>query len=238
MKYFKTRRKRAPLIFAILGIVLMLASVTAMFWWETKGRSLFLYKEVLVLNQSVEASMTITSDMVSFIRVDPDNFIEGALVSKEKVLGKTVSHYIPKYSQLNLEYFLSEKAEDAEEDCYIFNVPADWIITFPNSLRRGDTVYFYPVKVSKENVERDKDSSFNTSNNIKISGEENLIKSKIAYLKDSGKREVVDTEGEERYDASANIASIEIITSYEDFSYLKGLARKDYKFIILYKNKL
>ena len=238
MKYFKTRRKKAPLIFAILGIVLMLSSVTAMFWWETKGRSLFLYKEVLVLNQSVETGTTITEDMVSFIRVDPFNFIEGALVSKEKVLGKITYHYIPKYSQLNLEYFLSESVEAREEDQYIFTVPADWIITFPNSLRRGDTVYFYPVKVFKENVERDKDNSFNTSNNIKISSEEDLIKSEIAYLKDSGNREVVDTEGEERYDASANISSIEIITSYEDFSYLKGLASENYKFIILYKKSL
>ena len=231
MKYFKTRRKRAPLIFAILGIVLMLSSVTAMFWWETKGRSLFLYKEVLVLNQSVEAGMTITEDMVSFIRVDPFNFIEGALVSKEKVLGKITYHYIPKYSQLNLAYFIGEKVKAAKEDQYIFTIPPDWYLTFPNSLRRGDIIYFYPVK----NLKLNENISSNTSESKKIFMEEDMIKGEIAYLKDSGNREVVDIKGEKRYDGSANIASIEIITNWEDFSYLQGLVGENYKFIILYK---
>jgi len=234
MKYFKTRRKKGSLIFAILGIVLMIASIITICWWETTGRAQFLYSEVLVLNQSVKANTAITEDMLGIIKISPGTFIEGAVVDKEKVIGKTTAQYIPKYSQLNLTYFLGEKVEAVKEDLYIFTIPADWIITFPNSLRRGDMVYFYPVKIVDEKVEENK--SLNSSGSIKVTKESDLVKSEIAYLKDSGNREVVDTVGEDRFDASANIASIEIITNWKDFSYLQGLAEVNYKFIILYKD--
>ena len=236
MKSFIKRRKKGALIFSILGVVLMIASVVTISWWETSGRAQLLYSEVVVLNQSVEADTTITEDMLEVIKIDPGIFIEGAVVDKEKVIGKTTTQYIPKYSQLNLEYFTGEKLESAKEDQYIFTIPADWIITFPNSLRRGDIIYFYPVKIEDEKGEESK--SFNISSSIKVTKESDLVKSEVAYLKDSGNREVVDTVGEERYDASANIASIEIITNWKDFSYLQGLAYKNYKFIILYKYQL
>ena len=210
----------------------MLASTVTVYYWETKGRDKFLYGEVLVLNQSVEANTTITEDMLDIIKTDPSNFIEGAVFDKEKVIGKITAHYIPKYSQLNLAYFIGEKVEAAKEDQYIFTIPPDWIITFPNSLRRGDTIYFYPVKIPELN----ENISFNTSKSIKISREENMIKGEVAYLKDSGNREVVTIAGEERDDASANIASIEVIANYEDISYLQGLVDENWKFIILFKD--
>jgi len=236
MKYFKNRRKKGTLIFSILGVVLMIASIITIYWWETSGRAQLLYSEVVVLNQSIEADTTITEDMLDLVKIDPGSFIEGAVVDKEKVIGKTTTQYIPKYSQLNLEYFKGEKVKSSKEDQYIFTIPADWIITFPNSLRRGDIIYFYPVKIEDEKEEES--NSFNISSSIKVTKESDLVKSEVAYLKDSGNREVVDTVGNERYDASANITSIEIITNWEDFSYLQGLAYKNYKFIILYKENL
>ena len=236
MKSFIKRRKKGALIFSILGIVLMLASIITIYWWESNGRTQFLYSEVLVLNQSVEANTTITEDMLGVIKIDPGNFIEGALVDKEKVIGKTTAHYIPKYSQLALEYFTGEKVEAAKKDHYIFTIPSDWIITFPNSLRGGDEIYFYPVRILESSKEGEGTNNYsNPISSTKIYREENMVKSEVAYLKDSGNREVVDTVGEERYDASANIASIEIALDWEDISYLQDLYDSGYKFIILYK---
>lgn len=214
----------------------MLATLTMIYFWETKGREQFLYSEVVVLNQSVEANTLITSDMLDLIKINPNNFIDGAVVEKEKVIGKSSTHYIPKNSQLASEYFIDENVEAVKEDQYIFTIPADWIVTFPNSLRRGDKIYFYPVKIVGE--KREESKSFNNLGSIKITKESNLINSEVAYLKDSGNREVVSTAGEERYDASANIASIETITNYKDVSYLQGLAENNWKFIILYKDNI
>jgi len=70
---------------------------------------------------------------------------------------------------------------------------------------------------------------------IKVTNQSDLAKCEVAYLKDSGNREVVNTAGNDRYDASANIASIEIITNYEGVLHLQNLADNNYKFIILYK---
>lgn len=66
--------------------------------------------------------------------------------------------------------------------------------------------------------------------------EDYILESVVAYLKDSGNREVVTVSEEERYDGSSKIASLEIIAELEDISYLQDLAVNNYKFIILYKD--
>jgi len=230
---FLRRRIKSGIVFSILGIILMLTTLAMIYLWEAKGREHFLYSEVLVLNQSVEADVPITSDMLDLAKIKPDNFMEGAIATKDEVTGKYSAHYIPKYSQLSLAYFKDDITGVKKEGKYIFTIPADWILTFPNSLRRGDTIYFYPVKIAI--VEGEESKTFSSPGSIKITKESDLVKSEVAYLKDSGNREVVDTVGKERYDASANIASIEIITNWKDVSYLKGLADSGWKFIILYK---
>ncbi|MFZ3387153.1 MAG: SAF domain-containing protein, partial [Candidatus Hydromicrobium sp.] len=138
--HFIRRRIKSGAVFSILGILLMLATMAMIYFWETSGREQFLYSSVVVLNQSVEANISITSDMLDWIKINPNNLMEGAIAQKEKIVGKYSAHYIPKYSQLGLAYFKDDTTNIKEEDCYIFTIPADWIITFPNSLRRGDTI--------------------------------------------------------------------------------------------------
>jgi len=231
--HFIRRKVKSGAVFSILGVILMLATLAIIYFWETSGREKFLYTEVVVLNQSVEAGTAIEPGMLDLVKVNPDKLIEGAVVDKDEVTGKYSAHYIPKYSQLALAYFKDESIDTIKEDQYIFTIPTDWIITFPSSLRRGDTIYFYPVKITSEKGEEGR--PINSLSSTKVIKERDLIKSEVAYLKDSGNREVVNTVGEDRYDASANISSIEIITSYEDMSYLENLAGSSWKFILLYK---
>jgi hypothetical protein len=230
---FIRRKVKSGLIFSILGIVLMLATLAMIYFWETVGRERFLYTEVVVANQSIEKGTAISPDMVDLIKIDPDNLMEGAVVRIDEVIGKYSAQFIPKYSQLSLAYLKDESVGTKRKERYIFTIPSDWIITFPNSLRRGDTVYFYPVK---EEIESGKHNELSSSQvSIKATKENELVKCEVAYLKDSGNREVVNTVGKERYDASANISSIEIITDYKDMSYLENMAASGWKFIILYK---
>lgn len=237
MKGYSIRRKfKSGVVFSILGLILMLATIAMIYFWETGGREKFLYTEVVVLNRSVEEGTAIEPGMLELIKVNPDNIIEGAVIRKDDVTGKYSSHYIPKYSQLAPAYFKDESIDTIGEDQYIFTIPSDWIITFPGSLRRGDTIYFYPVKITGEKGDEEKPTESLSSK--KIIKESELVRSEVAYLKDSGNREVVNTEGEDRYDASANISSIEIITSHEDMSYLENLSSESWKFIILYKANL
>ena len=214
----------------------MLATVAMIYFWETSGREKYLYKEVVVLTQNVEENTQIDPEMLTLAKINPDDFIEGAVVKKEVVAGKYSAQFIAKNSQISLAYLKDSAEEVIKEDFYIFSIPPDWVITFPNSLRRGDIIYFYPVKIDIEEVEQGK--TINNIDNLKITQKSNLLESEGAYLKDSGNREVVDTDdsaNKPRYDGSANISNIEIITNYEDVSRLQDLADSGYKFIILYK---
>ena len=234
--HFIRRRIKSGTIFSIIGILLMLATVAMIYFWETSGREKYLYKEVVVLNQNVEENTRIAPEMLTLAKINPDDFIEGAVVKKEVVAGKYSAQFIAKNSQISLVYLKDSAEEVIKEDFYIFSIPPDWVITFPNSLRRGDTIYFYPVKIDIEEVEQGK--TINNIDNLKITEKSNLLESEVAYLKDSGNREVVDTDdsaSKPRYDGSANISNIEIITNYEDVSQLQDLADSGYKFIILYK---
>jgi len=236
--HFIRRRIKSGTVFSIIGILLMLATVAIIYFWETSGREKYLYKEVVVLNQNVEENTQITQEMLGLAKINPANFIEGAVVKKEDVSGKYLSQFIAKNSQISLAYFKDSAEELVKEDFYIFSIPQDWIITFPNSLRKGDIIYFYPLKIEEDKELQDK--SFNDTDKQNATEKSSLIESEIAYLKDSGNREVVDTDDSDskpRYDGSANISSIEIITNYEDVWALQALAGSGYKFIILYKDK-
>ena len=240
-KKIRYRRFKLSKFFSVLGIIFILAALASVYYWETSGRQHFLYSEVVVINQSVEEGTTITSDMLDSLNIDSASIIEEAIANKDEVIGKKASHYIPRYSQLSLTYFADEEKALSQNE-YIFTVPEGWIITIPYSLRRGDIIYFYPVKMPDE-----KDDKKDLTQTAEYSGkydnsdyanysEDFILESKVAYLKDSGNREIVTISAEDRYDASSKIATLEIIATLEDVSYLKDLADINYKFIILYKD--
>ncbi len=240
-KNVRYRRFKLSKFFSVLGIILILAALASVYYWETSGRQHFLYSEVVVLSHSVEEGITITSDMLDSLDTDRASIIEGAITDKDEIIGKKASHYIPRYSQLSLAYFADEEKVLSQNE-YIFTVPEQWIITIPYSLRRGDIIYFYPVKMPDETgdkkdltqTERHNDKYDNSDYESK--SEDFILESKVAYLKDSGNREIITISAEERYDGSSKIATLEIIATLEDVSYLQSLADINYKFIILYKD--
>ena len=239
---FKYKRFKASKIIAVLGVVFILISASLVFFWETEGREHFLYRQVIVMAGSVEAGTTITADMLGVKSIDSGTIIEEAITDKASVIGKKAAHFIPGRSQLNQTYFENESIVLATDE-YIFTIPDEWIITLPNSLRSGDIIYFYPVKMPDEKDESKetggserKVSEKDVSDISKEAVEDYILESVVAYLKDSGNREVVTVSEEERYDGSSKIASLEIIAELEDISYLQNLAENNYKFIILYKD--
>ena len=240
-KNIRLTRFKLSKFFSVLGIIFILAALASVYYWESRGRQYFLYSEVVVLNQSVEEGTTITSDMLDSLNTDRASIMEEAITSRDEIIGKKASHYIPGYSQLSPVYFINEEKILSKNE-YIFTVPEQWIITIPNSLRRGDIIYFYPVKIQDEKDNKEEEtqigqySSKKDFSDYQISSEGNILESKVAYLKDSGNREIVTISSEDRYDASSKIATLEIIATLEDVSYLKNLADINYKFIVLYKD--
>jgi len=242
MKTFKPKKRRTSVIFSVLGLIIMILSLVGVFWWETRGRNELIYEDVIVLNRSVEEGEVVSEDMISKIEVDPSNLIDGAIRNEGDVLGKEAKHYIPKYSQLNSQFFLSEEELMPKEEKYIFTIPVDWIITFPNSIRKGDVIYLYPVKVYED--EGVLPGGGEVARIYEYLNEIDMIVAKVAFCKDSGNREVIDISGEEgaeqgeRYYASSNIDAIEIMADFKDVQKLQKLSDNSFKFIILYKTEI
>lgn len=240
-KQFKYRRFNSSKLLAVIGLLVIVLCVTTVIFWETGGREHFLYEDIIVSINSIDKDTVITEDMLINKSIDSSQIIEGTIRHKNEIIGKRAAHFIPGQSQLNLAYFLDESIELSEGE-YILAIPDDWIITMPESLRGGDEIYFYPVK-QKEKSEEDvsgntgfSNSTISSSMKAEIFKKEDILRSVVAYIKDSGNREVVTISKEERFDGSSKIASLEIIVNLEDIAYLQGHADDNYKFIILYKD--
>ena len=225
-------------ILAWLGIIIMSCSVVLFVWWEKTGRKQYLYNDIIIASTNIESGTVLSQDMLKTIRISAKQFIDGAINDLDEIIGKKAAQFIPKSSQFSSTYFVDESIE-LKEDEYILSIPKDWIITSPDSLRGGDIIYFYPIKQPEEpeDVETTEGKTIiSYEKKTEPVKKEDVLECKVAYLKDSGNREVITISEKERFDASSNIESLEIIVEFEDIKVLQDFADGNYKFIILYKN--
>jgi len=128
----------------ILGIVLICVSMLALFSWEKWGRSRFVYDDVIVLVKSVERGEQIDPDMIRIVRRE---HVSGDMLdSKDRkwLTGKEAVQFVKGGMPLFAEYFSEAGlAADPARDRYILKISETWIDSAPDSLRRGDTAYFY-----------------------------------------------------------------------------------------------
>lgn len=192
----------------ILGMVLIVLAIGGMFFWETAGREMFLYDEVLTVTQDVEESTIISEEMLALKRVAKAT--PGALTKKDvsNVLGKEATQFIPAQTEVFEQYFADSKlVVHAEDNEYVLSIPNKWLESYPQSLRRGDQVYFWceGTKVTSATV---------------------------VYVKDSSNTEV--TSDEDRLTASSNVSLVEIIATEKQADLLSTYAKEGKKFVILY----
>ncbi|WP_425757193.1 hypothetical protein ACPW7J_06030 [Ihubacter sp. rT4E-8] len=127
-----------------IGILLILVSVGALFTWEKWGKNRFLYDEVLILRQSVEKGTVITEGMLEKKNMDISD--DDCIKAKElqTVIGREAAFFIHKDALLFREYFQPEgMTADEKRDRYVLGIPSDWLASLPESLSKGDRVYFY-----------------------------------------------------------------------------------------------
>lgn len=217
----------------LIGIALIIAAIGGIFFWENFGRQAFLYKQIVVLNKDTEKNTVITKDMISLEKRDESLLIPNAVTDPSQIIGLKAKQYIPKGLELSKRFF--DKAQMVlKKDEYIAKIPDDWIYAFPQSLRRTDHVFFYPIKSEKEKTEPIAYSNGSTFTSAMNRDLKPLTDATVAYVKDANNREVIDT-GIERMDGSSNIASIEIITDKQKIDILKIYREAGYGFIIFYQ---
>ncbi len=213
----------------IIGIILILAVVGGIFLWESVGREYFEYGTIVVLKNHTYDNSTITADMLGIMKVPKDTIIESAVTNPEEIIGKAARHYLPACTQLVPEYFEEEKLT-IKNGQYVLSISPDWIVSYPQTLRRGDTLYFYAFKDGRE-VRFDENGNAvinDTEKNSRI-----ICKAVVAYAKDGGTQEVV-SDDLQRLTGSGNVNLIEIITDSKTAAAITGYAESGYSFVLLY----
>lgn len=210
----------------IIGLFLILFAIALIFYWESYGREQLLYEEVVIAKQDIFKNSLITENNVTIIRLEENRTSEYDATKLESIIGQEAKQFIPKNTVIDFRY-IGKPKQVLEEKEYILKIPSNWLIACPGSLRRGDNVFFYPVnsdilpEESKENI-------------LVESFVAELV---VAYVKDSGNREVVNSDSSklERLDGTSQIDSIEVVSTFETAAVLKEYVDNGYRFLVLYK---
>lgn len=193
----------------VTGLLLIVASLGALGFWEFWGREHLSYEAVLVLGQDTARNTTIESSMLEIRMMEkPDQDVLREEDAKQ-ILGLETAQYVPSGTPLYREYFQDPAmAVGGETGQYILSIPDEWLMSYPQTLRRGDEVSFYC--------------------------EGKLVTSAlVAYARDSSNREVVSGD-DTRLEASAAVSLVEIVVNEEKALMLGRLADQGKRFVLLY----
>lgn len=235
---FRTKvRRYLNIIVPLLGIAIILFMLSLVYFWETNGRELYFYKEVVVLNQDVTRGTIITEDMLTKEKYEVDKIIDNAIINAQELIDLEAKHFIPQYTQLHPLYF-ENKELVTPQNTYFARIPKDWLYSIPNTLRRKDKILLY-LTMQGEDSQDIEPQNINTygSNQvdmIKQKAGSFLFETKVAYVKDSVNREIKTISKEGRLDGSSIIAEVIILTTPEQLQLLEEGVRKGGKIIILY----
>lgn len=194
----------------IIGILLIFSTLTALAFWELWGRSNLGYQKIPVLKKDTERYTKITADMLTFKPIEHPN--KGTLTGAdvEGLEGMAAGQYIPAGEPLYANYFTEAEFMTGEAtDSFILALPEQWLAAYPQTLRRGDRVFFY------------------------CAGE--AVTDAIAvHVKDSNNQEIYSA-GNERLQDSGRVQSIEVVVNATQASQLEKLAAKGNRFLLLYQ---
>ena len=127
----------------VIGIVLIVISILGLIAWEKWGKDQFLYDDVLVLRDNVEPGTVITASMMTTKKMNvTEDFL--AVEEKENLIGMETAAFVHKGVPLFAEYFQEPKLSPSEQrGDYALALSQDWILSKPETLSRGDRVFFF-----------------------------------------------------------------------------------------------
>lgn len=200
-----------------IGVILILASVAGLIFWEVQGRKVFLTERVLVAAQEIPAGSVVTGGSFTVASVPAENLVEGALSAEAaaSLAGSCVKETIPGNQQIVPSYFIgSDLMLSGGESFYV--LPEEWIVMRSSSLRKGDDIELYGA------------TSFQ-----KIGGY------RVAFVKDQGEQEVAELEGGlktealSRTNSTAQISHIEIVTNLTEYGQIRQAAFQEQGLLVV-----
>lgn len=191
------------------GILLIVISLGALGFWEFWGRENLAYEQVIVLRKNIPENTEIVRSLLEVKRVE--NPGDQVLMEKDAaaLIGMESAQFIPAGTPLHREFFQDPSlATGGNTGQYILSIPAEWLISFPQTLRRGDEVSFYY-------------------------GEKQVTSARVAHVRDSSNQEVVSSD-DARLQATAPASQLEVVVTEAEAVKLAAMAEKGKRFMILY----
>lgn len=193
----------------IVGMSLIVVFLFALGFWEFWGRKNLGYQEVLTVRKELEPNTVISADMLSVkkLEVIPQDALSPE--DAESIIGLESKQLIPQGETLYAAYFEeSSFTVGGESGKYVLSIPNDWLKSYPQTLRRGDSVYFY----CKGSI---------------------VTEAVVAYARDGSNQEV-RSQDDSRLIGSAPVSLVEVIVDEKQAKLLGNLADKGNKFVLLY----
>ena len=191
----------------IRGLAMITVTLAAIGIWEFWGRENISYRQVIVLREDTKAHTVISEDDIQTKKLESPSGEALTEADAEKLIGMETSQYVAADTELRREYFqTSQFAVGQDSGKALMSLPSDWLLSFPQTLRRGDKVNIY-------------------------NGTVKLMEAVTAHVKDSGGQEVLSQDSQ-RMEASSALSHIEIIGSEEDLVELSKLASEGAKFTL------
>ena len=191
----------------IIGLAMITVTLAAIGIWEFWGRENISYRQVIVLREDTKAHTVISEDDIQTKKLESPSGEALTEADAEKLIGMETSQYVAADTELRREYFqTSQFAVGQDSGKALMSLPSDWLLSFPQTLRRGDKVNIY-------------------------NGTVKLREAVTAHVKDSGGQEVLSQDSQ-RMEASSALSHIEIIGSEEDLVELSKLASEGAKFTL------
>ncbi len=230
------RKGKLETIKGIAGLLLCICAVAGIYYWESYGRIRYEKTEIVVLKYALAPNARIQKDQLIYVNRDKSTLIDNPIRDPGLIVGKVAKHYIPAGMQLSEKFFEAEGLLPGQGE-YIFQMPSEWIASYPSTLRRSDNAYIYPIRLKHSEI-----SDAERENNLaelKQSAERDdeapIQCMKIAFVKNQSNQEVESVGEDGRLNGSSNIATIELIAEIDDITRLNTLYKDGYKFMILYK---
>ena len=191
----------------IIGLAMITVTLAAIGIWEFWGRENISYRQVIVLREDTKAHTVISEDDIQTKKLESPSGEALTEADAEKLIGMETSQYVAADTELRREYFqTSQFAVGQDSGKALMSLPSDWLLSFPQTLRRGDKVNIY-------------------------NGTVKLMEAVTPHVKDSGGQEVLSQDSQ-RMEASSALSHIEIIGSEEDLVELSKLASEGAKFTL------
>lgn len=191
----------------IIGLAMITVTLAAIGIWEFWGRENISYRQVIVLREDMKAHTVISEDDIQTKKLESPSGEALTEADAENLIGMETSQYVAADTELRREYFqTSQFAVGQDSGKALMSLSSDWLLSFPQTLRRGDKVSIY-------------------------NGTVKLMEAVTAHVKDSGGQEVLSQDSQ-RMEASSALSHIEIIGSEEDLVELSKLASEGAKFTL------